>query len=175
VSASGFGSVSTVEVFIDGQSLGLARNDQFIPGQQRWGLFKMQVTATGSTMTLAFVNRDPSNDNSNGLDAVSLVPAAGASASAAAAPAPVVEPAPAAATAATTQGGSSGLSAVETSAAFLAAGFKRHDKQWRSACEDPGTPSDSPGSVNNVADLNGDGRPEVVIIEGSAYCYGNTG
>jgi hypothetical protein len=177
VSAGGFGTVSTVEVFVDGQSLGLARNDQFIPGQQGWGLFKMQVTATGTTMTLAFVNRDPSNDNSNGLDAVSLVPApaTGASRSPAVAAAPVVEPSPAAAAAAAAPGGSSGLSAVETSAAFLAAGFKQHGTQWRSACDDPGTPSYSPGSIDKVADMNGDGRPEVVLVEGGTYCYGNTG
>jgi hypothetical protein len=178
VSAGGFGNVSTVEVFVDGQSLGLARNDRFIPGRQGWGLFKMQVTATGSTMTLAFVNRDPSNDNSNGLDAVSLIPAAvaGASPSTPAASAPVVAPAssPATATAAAAPGGSSTLSAVETSAAFLAAGFKQHGSEWR-ACDDPGTPGYSPGSIDKVTDLNGDGRPEVVITEGSAYCYGNTG
>ncbi len=176
VSAGGFGSVSIVEVFVDGQSLGLARNDQFIPGQQGWGLFKMQVTATGSTMTLAFVNRDPRNDNSNGLDAVSLAPAVvtGASTSPAAPSAPVVDPSAAAVTAATAPDGSSGLSAVETSAAFQAAGFKQRGNEWR-ACDDPGTPGYSPGSIDKVADLNGDGRPEVVIIEGSAYCYGNAG
>jgi len=181
VSAGGFGNVSTVEVFVDGQSLGLARNDQFMPGQQGWGRFDMQVTATGSTMTLAFVNRDPSNDNSNGLDAVSLVPAkvaqtqattsaAAAAPSPAAAPTPETAPSPAAATAA------AALSAVETSAAFLAAGFKQRGNEWRSACgEEAGSASDGAGSIDQVADLNGDGRPEVVIIEGGTYCYGRTG
>ena len=105
VSAGGFGTTSTVEVFVDGQSLGLARNDQTIPGQQGWGLFKMQVTATGNRTTVAFVNRDPSNDNSNGLDAVSLVRAQAAQASAAPepadAPSVVAAPAPATAPAAT--------------------------------------------------------------------------
>lgn len=183
VSAGGFGTISTVEVFVDGQSLGLARNDQTIPGQQGWGLFKMQVTATASTMTLAFVNRDPSNDNSNGLDAVSLVPARGAGGATAAAtpttaaaPAPEAAPAPATATAAAAAGGSSTLSAVETSAAFLAAGFKQRGDQWRSACgeEDPSASYGS-GSIDKVEDLNGDGRPEVVIVEGGTYCYGMTG
>jgi hypothetical protein len=173
VSAGGFGNVSTVEVFADGQSLGLARNDQTIPGQQGWGLFKMQVTASGPTLTLTFVNRDPSNDNSNGLDAVSLTPAAVAGAavaqSPAAAPSPVAPPPGAA-----TSGGSSALSAAETSAAFQAAGFKQHGNQWRSGCEDP-TPTYSPGSIDSVADLNGDGRPEAVIVEGGSFCYGNTG
>jgi hypothetical protein len=187
VSAGGFGNVSTVEGFVDGQSLGLARNDQFIPGQQGWGQFNMQVTATGNTMTLAFVNRDPSNDNSNGLDAVTLVPAkvaqtqANTSAAAAApspmtAPTPETAPSPAVATAAATPGGSSTLSAVETSAAFLAAGFNQRGNQWRSACGDEaGSASYGAGSIDQVADMNGDGRPEVVIIEGGTYCYGMTG
>jgi hypothetical protein len=193
VSAGGFGTVSTVEVFVDGQSLGLARNDQTIPGQQGWGLFKMQVTATGNTMTLAFVNQDPSNDNSNGLDAVSLVPAQVTSTSAtpspAAAPAPTVvaaqaaAPSAAAATsptaapepAAAPPGGQTQLSAAETNAVFKAAGFKNTGGQWRSDCDDPGTPSYSPGSIDKVEDLNGDGRPEVVLIEGGTYCYGMTG
>jgi hypothetical protein len=185
VSAGGFGTVSTVEVFVDGQSLGLARNDQTIPGQQGWGLFKMQVTATGATMTLAFVNRDPGNDNSNGLDAVSLVPARATGSTTAATPttapspaiAPVPEgtPSPATATAAAPEG-SSTLSAVETSAAFLAAGFKQRGDQWRSACGDEdSSASYGRGSIDKVKDLNGDGRPEVVIIEGGTYCYGMTG
>jgi hypothetical protein len=186
VSAGGFGNVSTVEVFVDGRSLGVARNDQFIPGQQGWGRFNMQVTATGNTMTLAFVNRDPSNDNSNGLDAVSLVPtkvaqkqvttSTATAASPEAAPMPETAPSPAAAPAAATQGGGSTLSAVETGAAFLAAGFKQRGNQWRSACGDEdSSASYGSGSIDQVADLNGDGRPEVVIIEGGTYCYGMTG
>jgi hypothetical protein len=197
VSAGGFGSVSTVEVFVDGQSLGQARNDQFIPGQQGWGLFQMQVTATRNTMTLAFVNLDPSNDNSNGLDAVSLIPARTAGATAAASPAtapsptaapsPATTPSPAAAvspaatspgtaTAAVSPGESPTLSAAETNAVFLAAGFTQRGNQWRSPCgeEDP-SPSYGSGSIEQVTDLNGDGRPEVVIIEGGTYCYGMTG
>jgi hypothetical protein len=89
---------------------------------------------------------------------------------------PEAAPAPAAAAAAATQGGSSTLSAVETSAAFLAAGFKQRGNQWRSACgaEDPSA-SYGAGSIDRVADLNGDGRPEVVIVEGGTYCYGMTG
>ncbi len=189
VSAGGFGSVSTVEVLVDGQSLGLARNDQTIPGQQGWGLFEMQVTATGSTMTVAFVNQDPSNDNSNGLDAVSLVPAQVTQASAAPAAAPTAAaapssgaatqatatPSPATASSAAPPSGQTPLSAADTSAAFQAAGFKNSGGQWRSDCDDPGTPSYSPGSIDRVADLNGDGQPEVVIVEGGTYCYGMTG
>lgn len=158
VSGGAFGTTSTVEVLADGQSLGLARNDQVIAGRQGWGLFNMQVTATGSTLTLAFINRDPPNDNSNGLDAVSLVPARA-----------VATPAPAAAA-----GGSGALSDADTSAVFLAAGFSQRGGQWRSTCDDP-TPTYGPGAVESVSDLNGDGRPEAVIIEGGSYCYGATG
>ncbi len=173
VSAGAFGTVSTVEVLVDGQSLGLARNDQTIPGQQGWGLFKMQVTATGNTMTLAFVNRDPSNDNSNGLDAVSLVPAPVSQASAAPVPAAAPSPTAAASPAAAPPGGQTQLSATETNAAFQAAGFQLRGNQWRACVDDPGTASYSPGAIDRVADLNGDGRPEVVIVESSAYCFGS--
>ena len=174
VAAGGFGTVSTVEVFVDGQSLGLARNDQTVPGQQGWGLFKMRVTATGTATTLAFVNRDPRNDNSNGLDAVSFVPARAKGATPEAMP--TTAPSPATATAAAAPGGSVTLSAVETSAAFLAAGFKQRGKQWRSACGDEdSSESYGRGSIEKVEDLNGDGRPEVVIVEGGTYCYGMTG
>ncbi|MCL4720579.1 MAG: DUF642 domain-containing protein, partial [Gammaproteobacteria bacterium] len=170
VSGGPFGTTSTVEVLADGQSLGVARNDQVIAGQQGWGLFRMQVTATGNTMTLAFINRDPPNDNSNGLDAVSLVPARAATAPS---PGAAAAPSPGAATAATS-GVPQGLSAAETGAVFQAAGFSQRGGQWRSGCDDP-TPTYSPGSVDSVADLNGDGRPEAVIVEGGTYCYGNTG
>ncbi len=73
VAAAGFGTSSTIEVFVDGQSLGTARNDRSIAGQQGWGRFRMPVVAAGSTMTIAFINRDPAGDNSNGLDDVSLL------------------------------------------------------------------------------------------------------
>jgi len=67
------------------------------------------------------------------------------------------------------------LSPADQTAAFKAAGFKLVGKQWRSNCGDPGTASYTPGAVETVADLNGDGLPEAVLTEGSAFCYGNTG
>jgi hypothetical protein len=67
------------------------------------------------------------------------------------------------------------LSAADRDAAFEAAGFERRGEQWRSSCEDPGTPSYTPGAIETVRDLNGDGRPEAVVTEGGTYCYGNTG
>jgi hypothetical protein len=33
----------------------------------------------------------------------------------------------------------------------------------------------SPGAIEAYKDLNSDGRPEAVVTEGSAICYGNTG
>ncbi|AEG50778.1 hypothetical protein Sphch_3163 [Sphingobium chlorophenolicum L-1] len=68
----------------------------------------------------------------------------------------------------------SNLSPADRAAAFRAGGFKPVGKQWR-ACGDPGTPSYSPGNMETVRDLNGDGRPEAVITEGSTYCFGMTG
>lgn len=67
------------------------------------------------------------------------------------------------------------LSDAQRTAAFTAAGF-RHDKSGWHACGDPGDAgSYEPGSIAEITDVNGDGRPEAVITEGSTYCYGNTG
>lgn len=66
------------------------------------------------------------------------------------------------------------LSEAEQSAAFRAAGFENVDGKWQ-GCGDPGTASYTPGAIEQVSDLNGDGRPEVVITEGSTYCFGMTG
>jgi len=66
------------------------------------------------------------------------------------------------------------LSPAEEAAAFRAAGFERSGGQWK-ACGDPGTLSYSPGAIESVADLNGDGRPEAIVTEGGTYCFGMTG
>lgn len=66
------------------------------------------------------------------------------------------------------------LSPADRTAAFRAGGFELVGKQWR-ACGDPGTPSYSPGTIETVRDLNGDGRPDAVITEGGTYCFGMTG
>jgi hypothetical protein len=66
------------------------------------------------------------------------------------------------------------LQAADEAAAFKAAGFTKRGGAWRS-CDPPGTASYSPGSIAKVADLNGDGLPEVVLSEGGTYCYGHTG
>jgi hypothetical protein len=67
------------------------------------------------------------------------------------------------------------LSSADEAAAFKAAGYVRQGKHWRGACDDPGTASYMPPVLQTVRDLNGDGRPEAVIVEGGTYCYGNTG
>ncbi len=66
------------------------------------------------------------------------------------------------------------LSRADETAAFLAAGFHKTAGQWRS-CDDPGTPSYSPGALEPAGDLNGDGLPEALVTEGGTFCYGNTG
>lgn len=65
------------------------------------------------------------------------------------------------------------LSPAEEAAAFKAAGFKLQGKQWR-ACQDQSS-SYTPGAIEEVRDLNGDGRLEALVTEGSTDCYGNTG
>jgi len=67
------------------------------------------------------------------------------------------------------------LQAADEAAAFKAAGFTKRGGAWRSGCNDPGTASYSPGSIAKVADVNGDGLPEVVLTEGGTFCYGHTG
>lgn len=66
------------------------------------------------------------------------------------------------------------LAPADEAAAFAAAGFTRLDGAWR-ACEDPGTASYTPGAIEQVTDLNGDGRPEAIITESSGFCYGMQG
>ena len=63
------------------------------------------------------------------------------------------------------------LSPADEAAVFRAAGFTRIDSRWR-ACDDPGSLSYTPGAIQEVRDVNGDGRREVVVTEGSVACYG---
>lgn len=66
------------------------------------------------------------------------------------------------------------LAPADSEAAFKAAGFAKAGGVWRS-CDDPGTASYTPGAIESVADVNGDGLPEAVITESSMFCYGNQG
>jgi hypothetical protein len=63
------------------------------------------------------------------------------------------------------------LSQADEAAAFKAAGFKFVAGQWQ-GCGDPGTDSYQAGAIDSVQDVNGDGRTEVVITEGSTFCFG---
>lgn len=65
------------------------------------------------------------------------------------------------------------LPSADRAAAFRAAGFKQEGGQWR-GCEDPGTASYTPGEIAEVRDLDGDGQPEVIVTEGSVFCFGST-
>ena len=66
------------------------------------------------------------------------------------------------------------LTANDEAAAFGAAGFKKRGGSWRK-CDDAGSPMSSASEVSEVADLNGDGLLEAVLVEGGSFCYGNTG
>jgi len=63
------------------------------------------------------------------------------------------------------------LPPADEAAAFKAAGFKLKGKQWR-ACDDA-SPSYTPGAIEQVRDLNGDGHLDALITEGSTNCYGS--
>jgi hypothetical protein len=65
--------------------------------------------------------------------------------------------------------------AAEQAAIFTAAGFKKTRGAWRTECDQPGQGSYEPGAIEIYRDLNGDGRREAVVTEGSGFCYGNTG
>ena len=66
------------------------------------------------------------------------------------------------------------LPSKDQAAAFRAAGYTRSGGQWRK-CDDPGTAGYTPGAIEQVKDLNGDGRPEAIITEASTFCFGMTG
>lgn len=66
--------------------------------------------------------------------------------------------------------------AARDSAIFRAAGFVSRNGAWRSPdCADPGSASYTPGTIDFVRDVNGDGLPEALVIEGGTYCYGMAG
>ncbi|MEQ1661999.1 MAG: hypothetical protein ABL877_04835 [Thiobacillus sp.] len=69
------------------------------------------------------------------------------------------------------------LSEADKAAVFKAAGAIQRKGMWV-ICEPPadsGAPASSGASLDTVRDLNGDGRPEVVVSDGGTYCYGHTG
>lgn len=75
----------------------------------------------------------------------------------------------------TTSGATGALDPDDLAAAFAAAGFERAaDGRYVRCRENPPTLSYQPGQAE-LADLNGDGQPELWITEGSVFCYGNAG
>ena len=65
---------------------------------------------------------------------------------------------------------------AEQAAIFRAAGFAQRRGAWKSGdCDGAESESYSPGNIETYRDLNGDGRPEAVVTEGGAICYGMTG
>lgn len=67
-------------------------------------------------------------------------------------------------------------SAAEKAAIFRAAGFIPRDGEWRTKdCEGMEGASYTPGTVEEFRDVNGDDRPEAVVTESSAICYGMAG
>ena len=67
------------------------------------------------------------------------------------------------------------LSPADEASAFRAAGFTRVGKQWQACREGSTSPSYSPGAIETVRDIDGDGRLDAVLTEGGAMCYGMTG
>ena len=65
---------------------------------------------------------------------------------------------------------------AERGAIFKAAGFVQQGGRWRTRdCMGMEGASYEPGTLDTLRDINGDGRPEALVTEGSAICYGNTG
>ena len=69
---------SALEVFIDGVSQGIFKNNRNTANDLTWRKFKLNFTAAKGATTIQFVNRTALDDNECGLDAVSVVPATAA-------------------------------------------------------------------------------------------------
>jgi hypothetical protein len=72
VSGDGFGVMSTVNVLING-TLVLSATNKVDSMVLKYKTFTYSFTAAGPATTIAFINGDPSNDNNNALDAISIV------------------------------------------------------------------------------------------------------
>jgi hypothetical protein len=71
---TGFGVTSSVKVSGNGAALGTFTNScTTCTTTQGWQMFNATFTATSASTTLQFLNNDPANDNTNGLDNVLLV------------------------------------------------------------------------------------------------------
>lgn len=61
---------------------------------------------------------------------------------------------------------------AELTKIFAAAGATKRGKGWTLCGEDPRSQG---ASIETYRDLNGDSRPEAVVVDGSSFCYGMTG
>jgi hypothetical protein len=68
-----FGTKSTVNVSVNGHRLISAVNSASANPGQAWKTFTVAFRATSTRTLLAFINADPKDDNSDGLDSVTLV------------------------------------------------------------------------------------------------------
>ena len=67
--STGFGVTSTVNVFANSTALGAFTNNcTTCTTTQGWTQFSTPFTATSTSTILTFLNGDPANDNTNGLD-----------------------------------------------------------------------------------------------------------
>lgn len=67
-----FGTSSTIEVLLNGTSLGLFSNTADGGNTTAWQQFSVSFQADSTSSTIAFFNRDSVTDNMNGLDNVVL-------------------------------------------------------------------------------------------------------
>lgn len=64
------------------------------------------------------------------------------------------------------------LPVAERAAIFKAAGAKLIRGKWVICTDDPQAQG---ATIDEMRDINGDGRPEVVVSEGGTFCHGMTG
>jgi hypothetical protein len=64
------------------------------------------------------------------------------------------------------------VAAADRAAILQAAGATQRAGRWVICSEDPHT---SGAQVDSVRDLNGDGRPEAVVMEDGSFCHGHAG
>ncbi|HZV19323.1 MAG TPA: hypothetical protein VFF84_11600 [Sphingobium sp.] len=126
------------------------------------GWFVLTATSGGKTTRLHY--------NGTAYADARATPAPAAPTARAAAPVAATPPAAPPASAAP-QG-----NAARDAAIFRAAGFRQVRGRWESGCYDPSSGAYyEPGAITDMRDLNGDGRPEAIITEGTTFCYGMTG
>ncbi|MEP7350495.1 MAG: hypothetical protein ABI668_11185 [Sphingorhabdus sp.] len=64
------------------------------------------------------------------------------------------------------------ISKAEQTKIFTAIGAVRRGKKWVRCVDDANA---SEAVIEVYRDINGDGRPEAVVVDSSSYCYGFTG